>query len=50
MIPRTPLWDFRIASLGTQLVMWATIGVVFGTLVARHLTHGLVSPRTGPRS
>ncbi|MGH3899998.1 MAG: CbtA family protein [Pseudonocardiaceae bacterium] len=35
--PATVLWDFRIASLGTQLVMWATIGVVFGALVARPL-------------
>lgn len=35
--PATVLWDFRVASLGTQLVMWATIGLVFGALVARHL-------------
>jgi predicted cobalt transporter CbtA len=36
--PATVLWDFRVASLGTQLVMWATLGLVFGALVARHLT------------
>ncbi len=35
--PATVLWNFRIASLGTQLVMWATIGLLFGALVARHL-------------
>ncbi len=35
--PATVLWDFRVASLGTQLVMWATIGLLFGALVARHL-------------
>ncbi len=35
--PATVLWDFRVASLGTQLIMWATIGLVFGALVARHL-------------
>ena len=27
--PATTLWSFRLASLGTQMVMWATIGVVF---------------------
>ena len=36
--PATVLWDFRVASLGTQLVMWATIGLVFGALVTRTLT------------
>ena len=35
--PASVLWDFRVASLGTQLVMWATIGLLFGALVARHL-------------
>ncbi len=35
--PATVLWDFRVASLGTQLIMWATIGLLFGALVARHL-------------
>jgi predicted cobalt transporter CbtA len=35
--PATVLWNFRIASLGTQLVMWATIGLLFGVLVARQL-------------
>ena len=36
--PATVLWDFRLASLGTQLVIWTTIGLVFGALVARPLT------------
>jgi hypothetical protein len=31
--PATVLWNFRIASLGTQLVLWATIGLLFGALV-----------------
>lgn len=35
--PATVLWDFRVASLGIQLIMWATIGLLFGALVARHL-------------
>lgn len=28
--PAVVLWQFRTASLGAQLLMWATIGVVFG--------------------
>ncbi len=31
--PATVLWEFRVASLGTQLVMWLTIGLLFGALV-----------------
>ncbi|MBX6768797.1 MAG: CbtA family protein [Actinomadura rubrobrunea] len=33
--PATVLWDFRIASLGVQVVLWATLGVVFGVLSER---------------
>ena len=33
--PATVLWDFRVASLGTQLVMWATLGLLFGALIQR---------------
>jgi predicted cobalt transporter CbtA len=36
--PATVLWGFRIASLGTQLIMWAVIGMVFGALATRALT------------
>jgi predicted cobalt transporter CbtA len=35
--PATVLWNFRIASLGTQLVMWATIGLLFEALVRHRL-------------
>jgi predicted cobalt transporter CbtA len=31
----TALWDFRIASLGMQFVMWAVIGLLFGWLTER---------------
>lgn len=34
--PASVLWHFRIASMGLQLVMWATFGTVFG-LAAEHL-------------
>jgi predicted cobalt transporter CbtA len=33
--PATVLWQFRIASLGAQLLMWATIGLAFGLWTAR---------------
>lgn len=29
------LWNFRLASLGTQLVVWTTLGLVFGLMVER---------------
>lgn len=29
------LWQFRLASLGTQAVMWATLGLLFGYLTER---------------
>jgi hypothetical protein len=33
--PATVLWSFRLASLGTQLVMWITLGLLFGALTER---------------
>ena len=33
--PAGLLWSFRISSLGTQLVLWTGIGVVFGALCER---------------
>lgn len=33
--PADVLWNFRIAALGMQVVMWATIGLVFGWLTER---------------
>ena len=33
--PAILLWRFRIASLGMQLVMWATLGLLFGALTER---------------
>lgn len=31
------LWNFRLASIGTQIVLWATIGLVFGAFTERSL-------------
>jgi predicted cobalt transporter CbtA len=33
--PSGLLWDFRVASFGTQLVFWAALGAVFGLLGER---------------
>jgi predicted cobalt transporter CbtA len=33
--PAVVLWQFRIASAGAQLIMWATIGLAFGALAER---------------
>lgn len=35
--PALTLWNFRLASLGTQVVTWATLGLVFGALTERSL-------------
>lgn len=36
--PADVLWDFRIAALGTQAVLWAAIGLVFGLMAERVMT------------
>jgi predicted cobalt transporter CbtA len=33
--PAVVLWQFRMASLGAQAIMWTTIGLVFGALTER---------------
>jgi predicted cobalt transporter CbtA len=35
--PAVVLWRFRIASAGAQLIMWTTIGLLFGALAERVL-------------
>jgi predicted cobalt transporter CbtA len=35
--PAGVLWQFRIASLGTQAIMWAAIGILFGLTTQRAL-------------
>ncbi|UFX49389.1 MULTISPECIES: CbtA family protein [Bradyrhizobium] len=35
--PATLLWQFRIASFGGQIVMWATLGLLFGVAAERAL-------------
>lgn len=45
--PATLLWRFRIASIGTQFVLWSGIGLIFGALVARA---GTVATPTAARA
>ena len=33
--PVTVMWDFRVASIGIQAVLWSVLGLVFGVLVDR---------------
>lgn len=35
--PAVVLWRFRVASTGTQVLLWGAIGLVFGFLAERHL-------------
>ena len=35
--PATVLWDFRIAALATQAILWVVIGLVFGILAEKLL-------------
>jgi hypothetical protein len=35
--PADALYEFRLYSLGTQVVLWAVIAVVFGSMVGRLL-------------
>lgn len=46
--PATTLWHFRLASLGTQLVTWATIGLLFGGLTERSLRRAAGRPVAVP--
>jgi predicted cobalt transporter CbtA len=42
--PATVLWQFRIASLGGQLIMWTVLGLLFGVAAERLFAqHGLTS-------
>ncbi len=43
--PAVVLWQFRVASLGAQVIMWASIGLLFGALAER-----LLSPRAKAQS
>ncbi len=37
--PAVVLWKFRVASLGAQVILWATLGLLFGALTQRAYVH-----------
>lgn len=37
--PAVVLWKFRVASLGAQVILWATLGLLFGGLTQRAYLH-----------
>jgi hypothetical protein len=41
--PAVTLWNFRLASIGTQAVTWTVIGLLFGFLAARAMEGGRAS-------
>ncbi|WOD16734.1 CbtA family protein [Paraburkholderia kirstenboschensis] len=47
--PAALLWKFRVAALGMQAIMWATIGLLFGAIVERS-SFIRVGNRTAARS
>jgi pimeloyl-ACP methyl ester carboxylesterase len=44
--PAVTLWNFRIASLGTQLVMWTTMGLIFAAASQRLMTRQTAQARS----
>ncbi|MDG2527919.1 CbtA family protein [Caulobacter endophyticus] len=38
--PAVVLWNYRVASIGMQAVLWLVVGLVFGSLAKRTLSHG----------
>jgi predicted cobalt transporter CbtA len=47
--PATTLWRFREASVGAQLVMWTSIGLVFSVMAQRVMTGRSLRSLTGRR-
>ncbi len=48
--PAVVLWKFRMASLGLQALMWATLGLLFGVLAERRLKARYGAPARALRS
>jgi predicted cobalt transporter CbtA len=40
LFPAVDLWKFRVASIGAQFIMWATLGLLFGALTQRAAANG----------
>lgn len=48
--PADILWQFRLASLGTQFVLWAGIGAIFGVLARRRTDTRVIAAQAGTRA
>ena len=48
--PALVMWEFRLSSLGTQLAVWATLGLAFGALVERAAAPAAARERVGAPS
>ncbi len=48
--PAVVLWNFRLASLGTQIVLWSTLGLLFGGLTERSLQRTAAANSAAGRS
>jgi predicted cobalt transporter CbtA len=46
--PASVLWKFRLASAGTQLILWSVLGLTFGRLTERAETKALCSTVKAP--
>ena len=44
LFPAVVLWQFRIASVGAQIIMWASIGLLFGAVADRVLATRASAP------
>ncbi len=44
----TVLWRFRLASIGTQLVLWTTFGILFGALTERRARRAVRQVQPAP--
>jgi predicted cobalt transporter CbtA len=47
--PAVVLWKFRVASLGIQMVLWTTLGLLFGALADREFAKGYGGMRAALR-
>lgn len=44
--PAVPLWQFRMASLATQIILWGSTGLMFGWLVEHRAAGSALSARS----
>ncbi len=47
--PADVLWNFRVASIGTQFVLWTTLGIAFGLWAERLLSRDSAAPANRAR-